>query len=145
MDAIIISPGTQITALAPLPIDALRLPRALTDSLRVLGFEQIRDLTAAPRAPLVRRFGPLLVTRLDQAHGAVFEPIIPLVPPDLIQARLDFTKQEAIVTTVAAPLARPISMIALPGHRLLIAEYCRGNSLAAGTSTPGRLILLEPK
>jgi hypothetical protein len=36
-------------------------------------------------------------------------------------------------------------MITLPGHRLLIAEYCRGNSLAAGTSTPGRLIILEPK
>jgi len=64
---------------------------------------------------------------------------------DLVQARLDFTKKEAVVTTVAAPLARPISMVTLPGHRLLIAEYCRGNSLAAGTSTPGRLIVLEPR
>ena len=64
---------------------------------------------------------------------------------DLVQARLDFAKKEAVVTTIAAPLARPISMITLPGHRLLIAEYCRGNSLAAGTSTPGRLIILEPK
>lgn len=36
-------------------------------------------------------------------------------------------------------------MVTLPGHRVLIAEYCRGNSLAAGTSTPGRLIILEPK
>ena len=64
---------------------------------------------------------------------------------DLVQARLDFTKKEAVVTTVATPFARPISMITLPGHRLLIAEFCRGNSLAAGTSTPGRLIILEPK
>ena len=64
---------------------------------------------------------------------------------DLVQARLDFSKKEAVVTTVAAPLARPISMITLPGHRLLIAEFCRGNSLAAGTSTPGRLIILDPK
>lgn len=64
---------------------------------------------------------------------------------DLVQARLDFAKKEAVVTTVATPLARPISMVALPGHRVLIAEYCRGNSLAAGTSTPGRLIILEPK
>ncbi|MEY5011423.1 MAG: hypothetical protein RLZZ253_2562 [Verrucomicrobiota bacterium] len=63
---------------------------------------------------------------------------------DLVQARLDFAKQEATVTRVATPLARPISMIPLSGHRLLIAEYCRGNSLGAGTSTPGRLILLEP-
>ena len=63
---------------------------------------------------------------------------------DLVQARLDFAKQEAVITTVATPLARPISMVTLPGHRVLIAEYCRGNSLAAGTSTPGRLIILEP-
>lgn len=63
---------------------------------------------------------------------------------DLVQARLDFAKKEAVVTTVATPLARPISMITLPGHRLLIAEYCRGNSLGAGTSTPGRLLILEP-
>jgi len=63
---------------------------------------------------------------------------------DLVQARLDFAKKEAVVTTVATPLARPISMVTLPGHRVLIAEYCRGNSLAAGTSTPGRLVVLEP-
>jgi glucose/arabinose dehydrogenase/cytochrome c553 len=63
---------------------------------------------------------------------------------DLLQARLDFERKEATVTTVATPLARPISMVPLPGHRILIAEYCRGNSLAAGTSTPGRLIILEP-
>ncbi|MEY4403795.1 MAG: hypothetical protein RIR91_1830, partial [Verrucomicrobiota bacterium] len=64
---------------------------------------------------------------------------------DLLLLQLDVAKKEARVQTLAAPLARPISMLALPGHRLLIAEYCRGNSLAAGTSTPGRLILLEPK
>ncbi len=106
MDAIIIPPGAQTTALASLPLDALRLPRALTDSLRVLGFEQIRDLTAAPRAPLVRRFGPLLVTRLDQAHGAVFEPIIPLVPPDLIQARLAFPEPILTADALSVVIAR---------------------------------------
>lgn len=106
LDAIIIPPGAQTTALAPLPIDALRLPPALTDSLRVLGFERIRDLTAAPRAPLVRRFGPLLLTRLDQAHGAVFEPIIPLVPPDLIQARLAFPEPLLTAEAFSAVIAR---------------------------------------
>ncbi len=106
LDAIIVPPGAQTIALAPLPIDALRLPRALIDSLRVLGFEQIRDLTAAPRAPLVRRFGPLLATRLDQAHGAVFEPIIPLVPPDLIQARLAFPEPLLTAEAFSAVIAR---------------------------------------
>ena len=63
---------------------------------------------------------------------------------DLLQIHIDFGHREFKTQTLSAPLARPISMIILPGHRLLIAEYCRGNSLAAGTSTPGRLIILEP-
>lgn len=64
---------------------------------------------------------------------------------DLLQIKPNFAAQTITTKIIAAPLARPISMIKLPGHRLLIAEYCRGNSLAAGTSTPGRLIILEPK
>jgi cytochrome c5 len=63
---------------------------------------------------------------------------------DLLQVHIDFEHQAIHTQILAAPLARPISMITLPGHRILIAEYCRGNSLAAGTSTPGRLLILEP-
>jgi len=46
---------------------------------------------------------------------------------------------------VLQPLGRPISLVKLPGHRLLIAEYTRGTTLGAGLSTPGRLLILEPK
>lgn len=63
---------------------------------------------------------------------------------DLLQAHLDVAKKEATVKTVATGLARPISMLALPGRRILIAEYCRGTTSSADASTPGRLLLLEP-
>src|SRR3546814_18490778 len=59
--SILISPpGTAEASIAPLPIAALRLPSALVDNLRTLGFDRIGDLLAPPRAPLPLRFGPAL-------------------------------------------------------------------------------------
>ncbi len=91
-EAAIMPPGGAAAALAALPIEALRLPDATVEGLRLLGFTRIGRLAATPRAPLVRRFGALLATRLDQAMGTVFEPIVPLVPHALPQARLVFAE-----------------------------------------------------
>ena len=107
----------QQAALARLPLAALRLPAATLDGLRLMGIDQIGALAALPRAPLVRRFGPLVTTRLDQAFGRVAEAIEPVVPPDLIQARLTFmeplltaeafaTVIERLVPAVCADLER---------------------------------------
>ena len=68
------------TALAELPIAALRLPADLVDGLRRLGFDRIGELAAQPRAPLALRFGPELGRRLDQAYGRLAEPITPVLP-----------------------------------------------------------------
>jgi protein ImuB len=88
-----------------LPIEALRLPPEVAGSLRLMGFDRIGPLAAAARAPLVRRFGTRLATRLDQASGKLFEPIEPIVPPGLIQARLSFIEPlltaEAFATVIA--------------------------------------------
>ena len=86
-DAMVIPVGGIATALADFPVAALRLDAT---PLRRLGIERVGQITAMPRAPLVRRFGQHIATRLDQALGAVFEPIVPVFPPELIQARLTF-------------------------------------------------------
>src|SRR3954454_10962606 len=75
-----------------LPLEALRLPDAVSAELRLLGFDRIGPLAAAARAPLVRRFGSMLALRLDQAAGRVFEPIVPVAPAAVIQARLGFVE-----------------------------------------------------
>ncbi|HTB47907.1 MAG TPA: DNA polymerase Y family protein, partial [Acetobacteraceae bacterium] len=97
--------GRAETALAPLPIEALRIPANIADGLRLLGFEHVAQLAATPRAPLTRRFGPLVATRLDQALGAVFEPITPVFPPDLVQARLGFVEPLLTAKSLAAVIA----------------------------------------
>jgi protein ImuB len=99
--SIIVPPDKSIAAIAPLPIAALRLPRAMVDDLRALGFESISDLLTKPRAPLALRFGPELGRRLDQATGRLNEPIDPVRPPDLIEVRRVFADPIGAAETIA--------------------------------------------
>ncbi len=98
---IVVSPGESATAVLNLPIAALRLPKDMLESLRVLGFERIGELADKPRAPLALRFGPELGRRLDQALGRVSEPIDPVRAPDLIEVRRVFAEPIAAAETIA--------------------------------------------
>ncbi len=87
--------GEHAEALAPLPIEALRIEPAAVELLHRLGVTSIAQLTTMPRAPLARRFGAALVTRLEQALGRLPEPLHPVVPPEPI----------AVVQRFAEPIA----------------------------------------
>ena len=84
----IAEPGKAHTALAPLPVAALRLEGETVQQLSRLGLRQVGDLIGQPRAALARRFGKGLVLRLDQALGAVPEPVSPAKPPPRYAIRL---------------------------------------------------------
>jgi protein ImuB len=76
----ILPPGSEGEAIADLPLAALRLqPDALAAAGR-LGLERIADLYPMPRGPLAKRLGLAAVERLDQARGALAEPIVPVIP-----------------------------------------------------------------
>jgi protein ImuB len=100
----VVSPGKYV--MATFPIEALRLPADMLADLRLMGFERIGPLAAAARAPLAKRFGVELAKRLDQAAGVLFEPIVPVAPLALIQARLGFVEPlltaEAFSTVIAS-------------------------------------------
>jgi protein ImuB len=140
--------GTTKSALMPLPIASLRLPPDTLESLRLLGFERVEQLAAVPRAPLTRRFGPLVANRLDQALGTVFEPIVPLVPPDLPQARLTFVEPLLTAGAFAAANATLVHTICAAlektgqGARRLDLVFHRVDgsvqSLRIGTARPSR-------
>jgi protein ImuB len=75
-------------ALAPLGLAALRLDGETVAGLARLGLYRIGDLMSRPRAPLARRFGRQLLLRLDQATGAIDEPVSPrLLAPALSAER----------------------------------------------------------
>ncbi len=73
--------GAEAEALAPLPVDALRLSGGTRSTLRRLGFKTIGALIGKPRAPFAARFAAELLRRLDQALGRIDEPLVPVVAP----------------------------------------------------------------
>ncbi len=95
----IVPPDGHLNALAPLPVAALRIEPRAAELLARLGVDTIGQLAAMPRGPLARRFGTALVARLDQASGALPEPLDPVVPLDPVTVRQRFA--EPIVTAEA--------------------------------------------
>jgi len=77
----VLPPGEEAEALAPLPIEALRLTAETRIALRRLGFKTVGALIDKPRAPFAARFAAELLRRLDQALGRVDEPLVPIVAP----------------------------------------------------------------
>lgn len=71
----IVPSGQTASAIAPLPIAALRLEAGALAAARRFGLERIGDLLPLPRGPLARRLGRPALDRLDQAIGRLAEPI----------------------------------------------------------------------
>ncbi len=90
--ALVVPPGAQSAVLAPLPVAALRLDAAATAQLPRLGLTRINRLLGLPRAQLTRRFGPLVVRRLDQALGQGEEALTYRRPPSPWFDRLAFAE-----------------------------------------------------
>lgn len=95
----VVAVGKVLGAISPLPVQALRLSEGMEVALGRLGFTRVHQLLAAPRAPLALRLGPTLMRRLDQASGRVFEPIVPVIPPETVAERLPFI--EPLITAEA--------------------------------------------
>jgi len=98
---IILPPGEIRAALAPLPVEALRLDPVTTQGLRRVGLKRVGDLSAMPRDALARRFGEMVVRRLDQSQGDLPEPLSPLGEAPARRVRLSF----------AEPIADPADLL----------------------------------
>jgi protein ImuB len=99
--ATILAAGGESAALAPLPIEALRLAAETRKVLRRLGFRRVGGLLDNPRAPFAARFERELLTRVDQALGRAPEPLTYIVPPPVYHSLRylmePLTAQEAVL------------------------------------------------
>jgi protein ImuB len=98
---VILPPGEALDALAPLPVEALRLDPITAQGLRRVGLKRIGDLHAMPRDALARRFGEMVTRLLDQALGDMPEPLSPLGEAPVRRVRLSF----------AEPIADPADLV----------------------------------
>lgn len=98
--------------LLPLPLAALRLDAGKLDALARVGLKRIADIEGRPRAPLAARFGASLLRRLDEALGAVEEPITPRLPvPPYIADRCfaEPVTHEAYILQIVEHLAHELT------------------------------------
>ena len=86
----IVPHGGEEEVLTRLPLAALRLDPATRSGLESVGLRNIGAIVTAPRAPLVRRFGSAVITRLDQALGRIEEAISPRFPTPPLSVERQF-------------------------------------------------------
>jgi len=112
-------------ALRPLPVQALRLPPLITDTLAELNVRTVEQLQSLPRKSLPSRFGAEIIRRLDQATGKLAEVIAPVKPPAPVEAHRSFehpvSNQQAIqrvleqltcqVTAAAAAIQKGVQQL----------------------------------
>lgn len=145
---IIASPSEQASLLADLPTQALRLDEVAAAQLPRLGLTRIGRLMALPRAQLTRRFGPGLLTRLDQALGRAEEALVFRRPATPWFARLAFAEPistpEDLARSAADVAARLCARLEIEGKGARRFEIVfhrldgQAHPVRIGLSLPGR-------
>ena len=144
----IAAPGATLAALAPLPVEALRIAPEDVRLLRRLGLKTIGAVEALPRAARARRFhgregGEAVPERLDRALGRRPDPVASLPPPPACLARLVFPEPLIDLAGLEAALARIVEDLCASlerdglGARELALLFCRmdGGAAERGVST----------
>jgi protein ImuB len=143
-----IATGAEPAALAPLPVEILRLDPETVRDLRRVGLRQIGELCPMPRDALARRFGEQVARRLDQAFGALPEPLSPLGEAPLRRVRLSFAEPISDPADLAHAIERLVKDL-VPrlaregiGARRLALGFHRVDGwvehIAIGTARPSR-------
>ena len=108
--------GAAGDVLALLPVAALRIDGQMAAGLRRLGLDRVGQLAATARGPLARRFGHMLLLRLDQALGRVREAIEPVLTPEAVAVRREF------VEPISTPEAIRTVLLVLVGEACTVLE-----------------------
>lgn len=149
-DATSVACGDERAALAPLPLQALRIADETAAALRRVGFRRVGDIMDVPRAPLAARFGGDLLRRLDRALGKEREPLTPRLPVAPYVAEQPFaepiTREEDVLAVTERLAGRLAALLERRGEGLRRVELMLFRTdgqvfrLQAGTSRPLRSV-----
>jgi protein ImuB len=148
-ESVAILPSGEVrAALAPLPVEALRLDSTTAQGLRRVGLKRIGDLYAMPRDALARRFGETVAQLLDQALDHLPEPLSPLGEAPSRRVRLSFAEPIAdpanlmlATERLTADLVHRLAREGMGARRLDLAFHRvdgRVERIGLGTARPSR-------
>ncbi len=147
-NGVVVAPGEEASAVAPLPVEALALDPAITHAFRHAGLKTIGQVATRQRCELVARFGASMVFALDLTLGQAEKPISPrAVLPDYMAERIfaePLMAQEAILETLRGLAASLAQLLAERGEgaRRLEAGFFRADGkirrLTVETASPTR-------
>jgi len=103
-DGLIVPPGEEVHAMAPLPVEALAFDPQVAHAFRHAGLKTIGQVATRQRGELTARFGAAIVYTLDTALGRAEKPISPRgILPDYMAERIfaePLVAQDAILETL---------------------------------------------
>lgn len=105
-------PTGDLSAIAALPLTALRLAPETIVNLNRLGLRRIGELQQLPRAGMATRLGETLLTRWDQVLGSIDEPIVTIhtLPDWNLEQTLEFpTDNRETIAELVRRLSRELS------------------------------------
>jgi protein ImuB len=148
---LIVQPGEETKALAPLPAAALRIEAPIAERFEKLGLNTIGKFMDLPRTALRRRFGQSLIKRLDQALGMELELLEPFKAVVPYQERLPCMEPICTVPAIGIALNSLLESICSrlnrenKGLRKCLFKCYRidGNiqTIEVGTNRPSRNVL----
>jgi protein ImuB len=103
-DGVIVPPGGESEAIAPLPIEALYLDPVTTHAFRRAGLKTIGAAASRKRSELTARFGARMVYQLDSALARAENPISPRKPLPDYRAERSFAEPIATHDIILATL-----------------------------------------
>lgn len=150
-DGLIVAPGEEAQATAPLPIEALRLDPVTTHAFRRAGLKTIGQAASRKRSELTARFGAGVVFTLDSALGYAEKPISPRIPVPDYMAEHRFAEpivtEDAILQSLHA-LAETLAKMLIErgeGARALLASFFRADGAVRRIGIETGAPLRDPK
>lgn len=146
---IVVSAGSLPKVLSSLPVESLRLPGAVVETLHALDLRRIGQILRLPRESLPSRFGLELLERLDQALGRTQELCTIHRPQEPVAAEWDFepstTDRRVLEAAGRILLERLLAKLSLRNEGVLRfwcglkfgpQESCEGNGFSVELVSP---------
>lgn len=104
-------------AIAPLPVQALRLEASMIAALADVGVRFVGELLRLPRGELATRFGAALLRRIDQAMGDADETIRPVMPDRPLEASQPFEGPVKRIEVIVMAVSQLLSSLLAEAER----------------------------